>query len=85
MTLIELMDKKLEKQMKPLPEKDKVFIRKIKNKFTKSYETIKPFLIAVGMFYIFAKLKKAIGIEETVFILLVFIVILLRQFISKFD
>jgi len=86
MMAIDFLDKKFEEIISAMPEKQQVWARKFKLFYFSIIEKyVKPFLISISMFYVFYRIKARIGMEESIFVLLIIVVIMLRQLLSKFS
>jgi hypothetical protein len=72
-----------EDKIKDLSDKEQIFFRNLKNKSFTIYETIKPILIAIGLFWIFTRIKHAIGLQEAFYVQGIVIIILLRMIASR--
>lgn len=82
--MLDKMEKQFEKTISSLSEKEQNTMRAIKNNIFVIYNGyLKPILIAFFMFWLFGKIKNIVGLQETVYVLLVVIVILLRALLSK--
>lgn len=81
--MIEKMEDMFEKQVSQLTEKEQNVVRWIKDKIFIGYDFIKPFLIAVAMFWIFDRIKKAVGFQDALYVCVVIIIIFLRLIYSK--
>lgn len=79
----EKLEAKYDAQVKQLSEKEQVTLNKAKTFFSSAYKFIKPIIIAIFLFTLFTKLKAKIGWEDTIFVLLVTIVVFLRYISSK--
>lgn len=67
-------------QIEKLPEKEQLIAYKIQNFIFTGYSNwVKPILIALFMFFLFNKLKDALGWQEVIFIQLTVIIIFLRN------
>lgn len=78
------LDNKFEDMIAPLSDKERIGIRGIKN-FIMSFYTnfLKNILIAIFMFWLFTKIKTAIGLQEAMFIQMTTIIVFLRIINSK--
>ena len=77
--MIDFFEKKFDKAISDLSDKEQVFFRKLKYFVMNSYNSlIKPILIAMFLFWTFGKVKAIVGLEETIYIQLVVIIIFLR-------
>lgn len=84
MALMDNLEKRFESQISTLPEKEQKFFRGIKDNVLGIYNKwLKPIIIGIFMFWLFTKVKNAVGIEETVIIQLTVIIIYLRLLNSK--
>jgi len=73
------MEEIFDKQVNKLDEKEQKFALKVRSFIMTGYNNwVKPILSAVFMFWLFTKIKNAIGLEEATFILLIVIIIYLR-------
>jgi len=81
--MMDKMNNKLEYTIKDLPENEQNVIRKIKDFLINGYEFIKPVVIGIFMFWLFYRIKDAVGIQETFFIQGVIIIIFLRVIASR--
>lgn len=80
-----VMDKQWEKALTKLNEKEQKFFRNIKKYLLDiGYNKIlKPILIGIATFWIFNKLKTRLGLEDTIFIILIVIILYLRSISTK--
>jgi hypothetical protein len=69
--MLEKLEKIYDNQVEKLPENEQVFFMKLKLGITKGYPMIKGILIFIGLFIIFTRIKGRLGLEETVFIILI--------------
>lgn len=84
MTLMDSMDKVFEDKISTLSDKEKGFLRSVKSNILWIYNSyVKPLLIAIFMFWLFAKIKNVVGLQEAIFIQLTVIIIFLRVISSK--
>lgn len=82
--LVGKMEDHLDSQLEQLDEKTQVWVYKIKNFIFDGYNNwVKPILIAVFMFFLFANVKTLLGYQETMFIQMTVIIIYLRIISSK--
>lgn len=81
--MIEGMEKKFDQKISTLSEKEQKVFRTIKKWTFGLYTTLKPFAIAIAMFWIFNRVKLAVGLQEAMFIAVVTIIIFLRMILAK--
>ena len=84
MGAMDILDKKFDEQIGQLSEKEQGFMKNVKTFMFSGYNNyIKPILIAIFMFWLFTKIKNTIGWQDTIFVQLTVIIILLRVISSK--
>lgn len=77
------LDKKFDDMCSNLTKKEEQFFRNVKDKFSKVYSFIKPFLLGIAIIYIFTRIKKRIGFEDAFYLTNVIIIIFLRLIYTK--
>lgn len=72
------------KQISYLKPSEQVIMRKLKNNAFKIYNNwIKPVLWAIFLFWLFTRIKNAVGLEEAIYIQGVVVIIYLRLIASR--
>lgn len=81
---MDALDKKFESAISSLSDKEKNFFRTVKNWVLQIYNgVLKPILWAIFMFWIFTKVKNAVGLQEAIYVQLTVIIIFLRLIASR--
>ena len=82
--MMDKLEKIFEKQISELSEKEQVFLRNFKNNAFAIYnKLLKPVLLAFFMFWLFLRIKSAVGITEAFYIQGIVIIIFLRLIASR--
>lgn len=72
------------KQISYLKPKEQVFMRKLKNNAFNIYNNLlKPVLWAIFLFWLFTRIKNAVGLEEAIYIQGIVVIIYLRLIASR--
>lgn len=81
---MDYLEKRFEKIISELPENERVFVRNIKIWMFKIYNSFIKFILwAVFLFWLFDRIKKAIGIQEAIYVQLTVIILYLRLIASR--
>jgi hypothetical protein len=82
--MMDKLEKIFDNQISQLGEKEQIFFRKFKNNAFNIYNNIlKPVLWAIFLFWLFARIKNTIGIQEAFYVQGVVIIIFLRLIASR--
>ena len=82
--MMDKLERMFEKQISELSQKEQVFLRKLKNNFFTIYNNfLKPVLMGVFLFWLFLRIKTAVGITEAFYIQGIVIIIFLRLIASR--
>ena len=78
------LEKKFDEQIAKLSPKEQGFFKGVKKWMFQIYNCIlKPVLLAFALFWIFGRVKTAVGLEEAIFIQLTVVILLLRMIASR--
>ena len=81
---MDYLEKKFDEQIEHLNEHEKKFFKGFKKWMFQIYNGIlKPILWAVFLFWLFAKIKNVVGLQEVMYIQLVIIILFLRIIASR--
>ena len=79
MGVIDKMEEIFDKQLNKLNEKEQAVALKVRSFVMTGYNNwVKPILSAIFMFWLFTKLRNAVGLEDATYYLLIVIIIYLR-------
>lgn len=84
MSMMDNLDKRFENQIKELKPNEQIFLRKLKNNMFSIYNNLlKPVLWAIFLFWLFTRIKNAVGLQEAMYVQGVVIIIFLRLIASR--
>jgi len=83
--MIDNLEKQFDQKISTLTESEQKVFKTIKKWTFGLYTTIKPFVIAIAMFWIFNKVKLAVGMQEAMYIVMIMILIFLRMILAKLN
>ena len=82
--MMETMDKHFEKLISVLSEKERIFLRNVKNGMLTIYNNLlKPILWAIFLFWLFTKIKDSVGLQEAFYVQGIVIILFLRLIASR--